>query len=59
MGVTLQRACLLLFPVVPCALPGFDIDDSAPRFGVFRVWGGTLRLSRDLRMIWKTQGENP
>lgn len=34
---------------------GFDIDDSAPRFGVFRVRGGKLHLSRGLRMIWETQ----
>ncbi len=37
---------------------GFDIDDSSPRFGVFRVRGGSLRLSRGLRMIWQTQSDS-
>jgi len=35
---------------------GFDIDKSAPRFGVFRVPGDSLHLGRGLRMIWETQG---
>jgi hypothetical protein len=38
---------------------GFDIDTSSPRFGVFRVRGGSLRLSRGLRMIWQTESETP
>jgi len=33
----------------------FDIDESAPRFGVFRVEGDNLRLGRGLWMIWETQ----
>jgi hypothetical protein len=35
---------------------GFDIDKSAPRFGVFRVPGDSLHLGRGLRMFWETQG---
>ena len=34
---------------------GFNIDKSAPRFGVFRVPGNSLHLGRGLRMIWETQ----
>ena len=34
---------------------GFDIDKSAPRFGVFRVPGNSLHLGRGLRMFWETQ----
>ncbi len=38
---------------------GLDIDDSDPwsPYGVFRVWGNKLRLSRGLRMIWETRDE--
>ncbi|HEY1184946.1 MAG TPA: hypothetical protein VGE89_12225 [Bryobacteraceae bacterium] len=43
-------------PPHAAAAAGFDIDASAPRFGVFRVNGGSLRLNRGLRMIWQTQG---
>ncbi|HEY9140859.1 MAG TPA: VWA domain-containing protein [Bryobacteraceae bacterium] len=35
---------------------GFDIDKSAPRFGVFRVPGDSLHLGRGLRMFWETLG---
>jgi hypothetical protein len=38
---------------------GFDIDPSSPSPGAFRVWGGRLRLSRGLRMIWQTESEKP
>jgi len=41
------------------ATAGFDIDPSAPRFGVFRIRGGRLRLNRGLHMVWKTQGGKP
>ena len=34
---------------------GLDIDESAPRFGVFRVPGDRLHLPRGLHMIWETQ----
>jgi hypothetical protein len=36
---------------------GLDIDASDPalRFGTFRIWTGSLRLARGLRMIWETQ----
>ncbi|HSB18014.1 MAG TPA: VWA domain-containing protein [Bryobacteraceae bacterium] len=38
---------------------GLDIDNSDPLspYGVFRIWGNRLRLSRGLRMIWETQDE--
>lgn len=36
---------------------GFDLDNSSPGLGAFRVRGGALRLSRGLRMIWQTQSE--
>ena len=36
---------------------GFDIDDSSPGSGAFRIRGGNLRLSRGLRMILQTQSE--
>ncbi|MGB9457289.1 MAG: VWA domain-containing protein [Bryobacteraceae bacterium] len=35
---------------------GFDIDKSAPRFGVFRVPGNSLHLGRGLWMVWETLG---
>ncbi len=39
---------------------GLDIDDSSPpRAGVFRVWGGSLRLTRGFHMIWETQSRQP
>lgn len=38
---------------------GFDIDDSSPGSGTFRVHGGSLRLNRGLYMIWETQVEKP
>ena len=34
---------------------GFDLDNSSPGLGAFRVRGSTLRLSRGLRMIWQTE----
>jgi len=43
-------------PEAPRIVPtGFDIDKSAPRFGVFRVQGDSLNLGRGRWMIWETQ----
>jgi len=43
-------------PEAPRIVPtGFDIDKSAPRFGVFRVPGDSLHLGRGRWMIWETQ----
>ena len=35
-----------------------DIDDSSPGAGVFRVRGGSLRLTRGFHMIFETQNGN-
>ena len=37
---------------------GLEIDDSSPR-GTFRVWGGSLRLTRGFHIILETQNERP
>jgi len=37
---------------------GIEIDDSSPRAGAFRVWGGSLRLTRGFHMILETQSDN-
>lgn len=37
---------------------GLDIDDSSSRVGVFRIWGGSLRLTRGFHMILETQKDN-
>jgi len=38
---------------------GIEIDDSSPRAGAFRVWGGSLRLTRGFHMILETQSDKP
>ena len=38
---------------------GLDIDASSPRVAVFRVWGGSLRLTRGFHMILVTQRDKP
>lgn len=46
-------------PASLSAPAGLDIEDSSPGTGAFRVREGRLRLSRGLRMIWKTQSGKP
>jgi hypothetical protein len=41
----------------PAEPSGFDIDDSVPDCGAFRVRGGSLRLSRGLEMILETRSQ--